>query len=380
MSSRLAVVVNKDGNELSPSETFLHAHINKLPYRSYSLIGNPGYRMIREGSIGAGNYLVSRSLFPLGFRWLIRKAIGVSVATQDTKALVRWLRQSNIDVVLAEYGPTAVSVMEACYQADVPLVTHFHGYDAYTDYVVGEYGGAYHRLFDISSAIVGVSSHMCEQLVRLGAPADKVHQNACGADVNSNQRSADHEPGFRFAMIGRLVEKKAPFVSMMAFARLCDSVPNATLEIVGDGPLSAACVQMVRALGMEERVTLHGAKPHKFVQEVLGRSDYFLQHSVRAPNGDMEGTPVGVLEAMGMGLPVISTRHGGICDIISEGETGILVDEYDVNGMHEAMQTLCTDRELSVKMGEKARESVADNWTMEKSVARLSEIIGSVTL
>lgn len=87
---------------------------------------------------------------------------------------------------------------------------------------------------------------------------------------------------------------------------------------------------------------------------------------------------MGVLEAMGMGLPVISTRHGGIRDIISEGETGILVDEYDVDGMFEAMRTLCADKELSARMGEKARESVADNWTMEKSVARLSEIIGSV--
>jgi glycosyltransferase involved in cell wall biosynthesis len=309
---------------------------------------------------------------------LVRKAFGVSVAAQDTKALVRWLRQSKIDVVLAEYGPTAVSVMEACHQADVPLVAHFHGYDAYTDYVVGEYGKAYHRLFDISSAIVGVSSHMCDQLVRFGAPTSKVHQNACGAEVNIARRAADHVPGYRFAMIGRLVEKKAPFVSMMAFARLCDFVPDATLEIVGDGPLSAACVQMVRALGMEGRITLHGAQPHEFVQEVLGRSDYFLQHSVRAPNGDMEGTPVGVLEAMGMGLSVISTRHGGICDIISEGETGILVDEYDVDAMFEAMRSLCADRERSARMGENARQSVANNWTLEKSVARLSEIIGSV--
>lgn len=378
MSSRLAVVVNKHGNELSPSETFLHAHINKLPYQSFSLIGNPGYRMIREGSMGAGHYLVSRSLIPLGFRWLTRRTLGISVGKQDTKALVRWLKQSKIDVVLAEYGPTAVSVMEACHQANIPLIAHFHGYDAYTDYVVGEYGESYRRLFEISAAIVGVSSHMCDQLIRLGAPASKVHQNACGAEVRKSPTSKNEEPGYRFAMIGRLVEKKAPFVSMMAFARLCESVPDARLEVVGDGPLGAACVQMVKALGLEQKVILHGAQSHEFVQEVLSRSDFFLQHSVRAPNGDMEGTPVGVLEAMGMGLPVVSTRHGGICDIISEGETGILVDEYDVDGMLQAMQTLCADRERSAQMGDSARQSVADHWTMEKSVARLADIIGSV--
>jgi len=377
MPSRLAVVVNKSSNELSPSETFLHAHINALPFSSYSLIGNPGYRMIREGSLGPGKYLVSRSLIPLAFRWLKRRTLGSSVADQDTTAVMRWLKHENINVVLAEYGPTAVSVMNACHQSRIPLVVHFHGFDAYTDYVLQTFGESYRILFDISSAIVGVSNHMCEQLVQLGAASSKVHLNPCGAVVNAQHRDRATEPGNRFAMVGRLVEKKAPFVSLMAFARLCESVPDATLSVVGDGPLRAACVQMVRALGLDERVTLYGARSHEFALEVLERSDYFLQHSVRAPNGDMEGTPVGVLEAMGRGLPVISTRHGGIRDIIWEGKTGILVDEYDVEGMAHGMKTLCLNRELAAEMGQKARESVMEKWTLEKSISGLNQIIKS---
>lgn len=379
MQSRLAVVVNKNSNELSPSETFLHAHINELPHSSYSLIGNPGYRIIREGSVGPGKFLASRSLIPLGFRWLERRALGSSVADQDTTAMSRWLKAESIDVVLAEYGPTAVSVMNACNQTQTPLVVHFHGFDAYTDYVLTTFGEAYRKLFDISSAVVGVSSHMCDQLIRLGAAPNKVYLNPCGAMVTSSKSEAVNDPGYRFAMIGRLVEKKAPFVSLMAFARLCESVPEATLEIVGDGPLKAACIQMVHALGLNERVTLHGAQSHEFALGVLARSDYFIQHSVKAPNGDMEGTPVGVLEAMGAGLPVISTRHGGIRDIIAEGDTGILVDEYDVSGMVEGMQTLCRDSGLSAEMGRKARASVMARWTLEKSISGLSQIIKSVT-
>lgn len=377
MPSRLAVVVNKSSNELSPSETFLHAHINELPYSSYSLIGNPGYRMIRQGSSGPGKYLTSRALVPLAFRWLKRRALGSSVADQDTMALARWLKREDINIVLAEYGPTAVSVMNACHQARIPLVAHFHGFDAYTDYVLQTFGDSYRRLFDISSAIIGVSNHMCDQLVQLGAASSKVHLNPCGAVVNLQQKEGATESGNRFVMLGRLVEKKAPFISLMAFARLCESVPDATLNVVGDGPLRAACVQMVRALGLDERVTLHGAQTHEFALKVLERSDYFLQHSVKAPNGDMEGTPVGVLEAMGRGLPVISTRHGGIRDIISEEKTGILVDEYDVEGMAQGMKTLCLNRELAIEMGQQARESVMAKWTLEKSISGLNQIIKS---
>ncbi|MEP3165632.1 MAG: glycosyltransferase [Marinobacter sp.] len=379
MSPRLAVVINKDGSQLSPSETFLHAHINNLPYQCFSLIGNPGYRVVREGSCGPGRYLASRALVPLASRWLTRHVMGVTVAAQDTRAFVKMLERDRIDVVLAEYGPTAVSVMEACRLAGVPLVVHFHGYDAYMTHIIEEFGTQYRRLFDISSAIIGVSRHMCDQLIRLGAPAEKVRFNACGAEVSQRKKPNDRKCGHRFAMIGRLVEKKAPFVSLMAFAQVSASVPDATLEIVGDGPLTAATQQMVRALGIEDKVTLHGAQSHDFVMAVLERSDYFLQHSVEAPNGDMEGTPVGVLEAMGLGLPVVSTRHGGICDIISENETGILVDEYDVEGMAQAMRCLCENRELAIQMGEKARKSVVDNWTSEKSIARLAEIIRFAT-
>lgn len=377
MASRLAVIINKDGSELSPSETFLHAHINQLPFQSYSLIGNPGYRFIREGSGGSGRYLASRSLVPLGARWLSRRALGKTVAGQDTKALANWLRRNKIDRVLAEYGPTAVSVMDACDEANVPLIAHFHGYDAYMDHILRDFGSAYRRLFDIASSVIGVSSHMCDQLVRLGAPESKVHHNACGAEVPERSQVARREAGYRFAMIGRLVEKKAPFVSLMAFSRLCADIPDATLEVVGDGPLNAACVQMIRALGLEGRVTLHGAQSHAFVLEVLGRSDYFLQHSVKAPNGDMEGTPVGVLEAMGMGLPVVSTRHGGICDIVAENKTGFLVDEYDFEGMYLAMKSLCDDPAHSCRIGNDARESVIKNWTAKKSIERLAGIVKS---
>lgn len=374
MSFKLAVVVNKDGNELGPSETFLHAHINDMPCSVVSLVGNPGYRMIRSGSSGAGVFLASRSVVPLGMRWTERKVTGTTVADQDTRAFKRFLESNNINAVLAEYGPTAVSVMEACRQAGVPLIAQFHGYDAYRESVLAELESSYRQLFDNAAAVVGVSTHMCEQLSALGAPAEKLFHNACGAEVPGEPASLP-ERAPRFVMVGRLVEKKAPFVSILAFAELLKQVPDARLEIIGDGPLKTPCVQLAKALSVEDRITFSGAQPHDYVLKAMKQAGGFIQHSVRAPDGDMEGTPVGVLEAMGMGLPVVSTRHGGIRDIINEGETGLLVDEYDAAGMANALVQVATNAEYARRLGDQARAKVLENWTTQKSVERLWDII-----
>ncbi|MDX1559711.1 MAG: glycosyltransferase, partial [Marinobacter sp.] len=367
-------VVNKDGNELGPSETFLHAHINDMPCTVVSLVGNPGYRMIRSGSSGAGTFLASRSVVPLGMRWAERKVSGTTVADQDTRAFKRFLESNHINAVLAEYGPTAVSVMEACRQAGVPLIAQFHGYDAYRESVLAELESSYRQLFDNAAAVVGVSTHMCEQLSTLGAPAEKLFHNACGAEVAGEPASL-LERDVTFLMVGRLVEKKAPFISILAFAELLKSVPDARLEIIGDGPLKTPCMQLAKALSVDDRITFSGAQPHDYVLKAMKRAGGFIQHSVRAPDGDMEGTPVGVLEAMGMGLPVVSTRHGGIRDIIDEGETGLLVDEYDAAGMAAALVHVATKPEDARRLGAQARTRVVESWTTQKSVERLWDII-----
>ena len=176
-------------------------------------------------------------------------------------------------------------------------------------------------------------------------------------------------------MVGRLVEKKAPFVSILAFAELLKRAPDARLEIIGDGPLKSPCLQLAKALSVDDRITFSGAQSHDYVLKAMNKASGFIQHSVRAPDGDMEGTPVGVLEAMGMGLPVISTRHGGIRDIVDEGETGLLVDEYDVKAMADALMQVATKPDYARQLGQQARARVFQNWTTEKSVERLWQII-----
>ncbi|MEQ8184777.1 glycosyltransferase [Marinobacter salarius] len=301
------------------------------------------------------------------------------MAEQDTKALIRFLRQERIGAVLAEYGPTAVSVMHACSKAGIPLITQFHGYDAYRESLTRELEDDYKELFSLSSAVVGVSKDMCSRLKALGAVESRLFHNACGADISDKPSFQSDFGGGRFLMVGRLVEKKAPFVSILAFSKLALEDPRVSLEIIGDGPQKGACLQLCKALGIEGRVIFSGAREHRYVLTAMASADCFIQHSVRAPDGDCEGTPVGVLEALGMGLPVVATRHGGITDIVEERHTGLLVDEYDAEGMFQAMKDITEHPDKARSMGENARASVLSNWTSEKSVDRLWEIIQSVS-
>ena len=151
--------------------------------------------------------------------------------------------------------------------------------------------------------------------------------------------------------------------------------PDARLDIIGDGPLRDTCIQLCKGLGITDQVVFYGAQAHDEVESHLKRARCFIQHSVCAIDGDHEGTPVAVLEAMGVGLPVVATRHGGIMDVIDDGNTGSLVDEFDINGMAQAMIKYADNPELAQQIGKNARKVVLANWTSEKSIKRLWDIV-----
>jgi glycosyltransferase involved in cell wall biosynthesis len=101
----------------------------------------------------------------------------------------------------------------------------------------------------------------------------------------------------------------------------------------------------------------------------------FVQHSVVASTGDREGTPVAVLEAGAAGLPVVATRHEGIADVVVDGETGLLVEEGDVDGMGDALVELLTDPERARRIGRAARERVELLFSLESTTERLCSIL-----
>lgn len=370
-SLRLCIAINKEGGRIGDSESFLHAHLERLPGIKFPLIGTPGTRRV---AVDRERFLLSRSKVARAYRKARRLLTGETVHEQDTRSLVRFLERERIDVVLGEYGPTALSVQHACSLAGVPLVSHFHGWDAYVLAADPANVPKYQELFRQSAAIVAVSRHMREHLIQLGASPEQVVWNPCGAEANATSTANPAESPPVFLSIGRPTPKKALIVTLLAFAKVRRKITTARLEIIG-AELDALTEQTLRALGILDSVTFLGALPHDQVLGKLSRVRCYVHPSVTAPNGDMEGTPVSVLEAMAAGLPVVATRHGGMIDILNGSGAGLLVDEYDVDATAEAMLIYAQSTPRAAQDGARGHLLLRERWSMERSIGTLAQVI-----
>ena len=352
------------------SETFIRAHIERLPAKVTLLYGGyfPQYQ-------DDDRLLISSSM-PLRLsRAIARRVFRLSGRYFQQSALKRFLLKNGVSAVLAEYGPTGVAVMEVCKEAGVPLIVHFHGYDAYEDRTLGQNGQHYPELFENATSIIAVSRDMQCQLLRLGAPKEKVSYNPYGVDISLFQRGNPAQAPSLFVAVGRFVDKKAPYLTLLAFKKVVESVSEARLIMIGDGPLLEACKQMTKALDVDNAVEFLGRRPHMEVAATMQRARAFVQHSIRPSHGDSEGTPVAVLEAGATGIPVIATRHAGIQDVVVDGRTGLLVDERDIDGMAECMIRIAEDPTLAARLGQVARKRICAEFSMEKSIDNLWHII-----
>ena len=359
----------------------------RAPAESESFIRAHDDRFLREGRGGVvygldfpeytadGRPLLSPSWPARLRRSLEHRSFGRSWEVHRAAALARYLRREDFDVVLAEYGVIGAPLAPVCHSAGVPLVVHFHGYDAYQREVLNTGGATYRAMFDRAAALVAVSSAMVAQLARLGAPEKKIKLNPCGVDTQQFAGASPASAPPRWVAVGRFVNKKAPHLTLLAFRRVVDAVPDAELTMVGNGALLDACRQMARALGLEGRVCFPGALAPAEVAALLRGARAFVQHSVTSPDGDAEGTPVAILEAGATGLPVVATRHAGIPDVVIHGQTGLLVDEYDVDGMAQAMLSVARDPALAQRLGQAARERIVAAYSLERSLAGLEAIL-----
>ncbi len=349
----------------SLTETFIRSHIENLP-ANVTLVH--GWRP----TVGHTRVL---SLPSLVYHKAFRSLTGAGIERETTTAYLKLFRERNIEAVLAEYGEMGVQVMHATERFGIPLIVHFHGYDASVHSVLEEHKETYPRMFKIAAAIIAVSRAMQRRLIELGAPPEKVHYNPYGVDC---ERFGGANPGSApplFIAVGRFTEKKAPQLSLSAFAQALKTCRDARLVMIGEGPLLAECQQLAAQLGVSGAVTFLGGQPHAVVESEMQRARCFIQHSVMAPSGDCEGTPVSILEAGATGLPVVSTRHAGIPDVVIEEETGFLVDERDDAKMAQHMIKLAQQPELASKMGLVARKYIEENFSKDQRIKNLWSII-----
>ena len=366
-------------NKSSSSETFIEAHVKNIPCNVHVLYGG-WFPTSANNDVPLSSFLIWK--LPRFIIKILTIVFGISFTTYvNRKSLLCFIEKMNIKAVMAEYGPTGVAVMDVCEEAGIPLIVHFHGFDAYINNVLEEYKEKYREMFSKAAALIAVSTHMKQQLLAIGAPFEKIYYNTCGVDVKQFNQGKKQVKEPLFLCVGRFVNKKAPHLAIMSFSYVLKEIPSAKLIMIGDGGLGSsgelyfACKQLVSALRLNHAVEFRGSTSNKEVAEAMKSVSIFIQHSVRPENGDSEGTPVAVLEACASSLPVVATKHGGINDVIIDGETGYLVNEYDIHAMAARMILLAQNPELAHKLGTAARKRIAENYSMEKSISNLWAII-----
>ncbi|WP_417847616.1 glycosyltransferase [Thalassoglobus sp.] len=356
------------------SETFLAAHATHLPGQISVLHHSENLLPVHNE-----RYILPQGLGARAIRKMTRSLTGKPWEWERTKAYISAFRKFQPDVVLAEYGPTGVWVSDACKRLNLPLVVHFHGCDASQKDILSQHVESYKDMFQQAAGVVAVSHAMRDRLLTLGAVENRLHLNHYGVDVSKFNESTVPTENPTFLAVGRFVEKKAPYLTILAFSNVVKKIPNAQLKFIGDGPLLGVCQDLTKVFAIERSVNFLGSQPHDVVAREMKSSLAFVQHSIEASNGDCEGTPNCILEAGACGLPVVSTWHAGIPDVVIDSETGFLVKEKDVEQMSERMVQLASDPRLARRFGMAARKRVLEKFSMQNSIHTLANILSAAS-
>lgn len=251
------------------------------------------------------------------------------------------LRDFAPDMIYADYGTNAVLLNDLAQELRVPLVVHFHGYDASSALTSTWYLAHLKRLFALNCRAIVPSQHLKRMLIiALSCKEEQISVIPYLPDVpklRSLRSKVVRSDTASIVAIGRLTAKKNPLALVEAFARVRQEILHARLDLAGDGPLRKRVEERIAMLRLTDSVTLHGALGHNEALQLMAEADVFVQHSVTAPDGDQEGLPVSILEALSMGIPVVSTIHSGIPEAVNDGVNGFLVREHDFEGMSSAI-------------------------------------------
>ncbi len=279
-------------------------------------------------------------------------------------------RLGNYDRAVVHFGPVACKalLLRDLGVFSAPIDVFFHGYDLSVKRVLAENRRGYRELFRRANTVYGISNHWCRRLEELGCPSHKIKLHHMGIDLgsfpyNPKQFAANKESIVLLA-VGRLVEKKGFSVAIRALNALDDRFK---LVIIGDGPLLSELKKIAEKLSVAERVEFTGALRHHEVQERLSRGDAFVLPAIEADNGDLDGIPVSLMEAMALGIPCFSTSISGIPELISNEYNGFLAEPHNAQSLAETISRYFSlDAGSVAALLQNARQKVANEFDVRK--------------
>lgn len=363
---------------LPPSETFIRDQVSALTVWEPVLLG----RKEVEGGLPTPN--ISREIVPeSGSR--IARTLRFWLSRPDP-LLVSKLQQLQVDLVHVHFGTDAADIWPSVKATGLPMVVTLHGYDINIDRDWWEagHGGLRRRVYPSrllqmahhpAVSFVAVSLAIKHQAVNVGIPEEKITVAYIGVDTDRftpggmplDQRRK------RILFVGRMVEKKAPLLLIRAFTEILQQIPDSELVMIGDGPLLGSAKLLATALNVP--VTFLGALGSDAVLAQLHEARIFCLPSITASNGDAEGLPISILEALACGVPAVTSARGGLGEAVIHGVNGIGVKENNASDLAKSLKSILTGEIDISKFSIAARNIATLNFSNSNTTRSLESSI-----
>jgi glycosyltransferase involved in cell wall biosynthesis len=299
------------------------------------------------------------------------------ISRSELAAITRLLNAEDARLLHIYFGHIAVHLLPLIRSWPRPSIVSFHGADVMIDMNKRAYRRATIDMLSAVRRVLVRSESLRRAVINLGCDERKIEILRTGIPLDQfpfRERSVPRNGEWRLLQACRLIEKKGLPVALRAFEIFKAQYPHAILEIAGEGPLLPSLKNMAAELKLADSVQFRGFLSQEELRELFYQSHIFLHPSETGSDGNQEGVPNSMLEAMATGLPVFATKHGGIPEAVESGVSGVLVPEKDFEGLAGKLLKAVKNTESLGGMALAGADRVAREFDRTNQVRRLEEI------
>ncbi len=341
-------------------ETFVIAKFREnaelYPFQDLELLDKPKTNPIRRGRL----------------KYLMRAP--ALVYRGEFEIIRRVLMRRDPDLMHVYFGNTGVHLLPLIERWDRPCVVSFHGMDVQRRETERGYEANLRKLLPLVPLVLVRSQSIAERLIELDCDPKKIRLNRTGIPLDGFPylvRNAPSNDAWTIVQACRLVPKKGLATALRAFANFAKAFPKSTFLIAGDGPLRRELEELSQKLDLQKAVIFLGFLSQTELRVLYEKAHIFMHPSELPPDSNQEGVPNSMLEAMASGLPVVATRHGGIPEAVTDGVSGSLVPERDVEGLTASLLRIVENPDRWIAMGAAASEAVAVKFAQPHQIESL---------
>jgi colanic acid/amylovoran biosynthesis glycosyltransferase len=298
------------------------------------------------------------------------------ISRGEVDALIGILDGAQAQLLHIYFGHIGVHLLPLIRAWEKPSVVSFHGADVMVDLEKPAYRAATKQMLDAVRLVLVRSESLGRALIAIGCAPEKIRIQRTGIPVDEipfRTRVWPSDGAWRFVQACRLIEKKGLRTSLLAFSKFAARHPQSSFTIAGEGPLRSELEAQAGALGIDEKVSFPGFVSQAQLRELFRHSHIFLHPSERGADGNQEGVPNSMLEAMASGLPVFATEHGGIPEAIEHGKSGILVKEGDHDALARTLLEAAMSPDALTTIARGGAESVRQKFEQSAQTRKLED-------